>query len=91
MYMLSFYTCMACDIASLKVVCHVLGNLISCLDDIIIMLRSNRPTSECAISRAGWPVYEVIYRCWDALGTVAAVLSLCETVVLIISLAAKMS
>ena len=42
-----------------KVVCHGLGNLISCLDDIIAMLRSGWPTSERAVSRAGWPVYEV--------------------------------
>ena len=54
--------------------------LISCLDDIIVMRRSDRPTSERAVSRAGWPVYEVQFtRCWDALGTVAAVLSLCAT------------
>ena len=44
---------------SLKVVCHSLGNFISCLDDIIVMLRSNWPILERAVSRAGWPVYEV--------------------------------
>ena len=43
----------------LNVVCHGLGNLISCLDDIIVMLRSDWPTSERVISRAGWRVYEV--------------------------------
>ena len=29
------------------------------VDDIIVMLRSDWPASERAISRAGWPVYEV--------------------------------
>ena len=43
----------------LKVVCHSLGNVISCLDDIIVMLRSDWPTSERTVSRAGWPVYKV--------------------------------
>ena len=40
----------------LKVVCHSLSNLISCLD---VMLRFDWPTSERAVSQAGWPVYEV--------------------------------
>ena len=69
------------DFSIQKVVCHGLSNLISCLDDIIVMLRSDWPTparrhsSRLACIRG--TIYN--YRCWDALGTLAAVLSLCET------------
>ena len=34
-----------------KVVCYSLGNLISCLDDIIDLLQSDSPTSGHAINR----------------------------------------
>ena len=50
------------QLTSSKVVCHGLGNLISCLHDIIVMLQCDWPTLERALSQTSWPVYEVRYK-----------------------------
>ena len=58
------------------------ATLISCLDDVVVMLRSDCPTLEHAVSgqlsRLAC-IRGTICRCWNALGTVVAVLSLCKT------------